>query len=194
MIISSLLCSACANTAAAVESESQIPLEQDTLGMVPDFSYAVIPQLPYIYVDQIGYRSEDKKTAFFQGTDLETAFSVLDEASGETVYEGKLYEVKELEGKTLYAGDFTWLSEEGDYVITHPKIGDSYTFTVEDSVYDKEFLVLQKSAKEYTYTSVSELTYVLANLMFIQEICDVAKVDVSFIEEKMILLLNSQDA
>jgi len=194
LIISSMLCAACAQAAPAVAEEPAVPLSQDTLEMVPDFSYAVTPQTPYIYIDQIGYRSQDKKIVFINGMNLNKTFSVQDAENGEEVYSGTLHKVKDLDGKQLYIGDFTGITVEGEYVIRHPQLGDSYEFIVEDSVYDREFLVLQKTAKEYTYTNVSDLAYLLANLMFIKEMFPDAKVDSSFIEKNVLMLLNSWDA
>lgn len=194
LIISSMLCAACAQAAPVVTEEPVVPLSQDTLEMVPDFSYAVTPQNPYIYIDQMGYRTQDKKNVFFNGSDLEGSFSVQNAENGEEVYSGKLHKIKDLDGKQLYVGDFTNLTEEGKYVITQHQLGDSYEFVVEDSVYDREFLVLQKRVKEYNYSNVSDLAYVLANLMFIKEMFGEAKVDVSFVEKSVIMLLNSQDA
>lgn len=193
LVISSLFCAACAEPAPVVETVSQIPIEQDTLEMVPDFSYVVTPQIPHVYIDQIGYRSEDKKKAYFYGTELEETFCIQDEATGEEVYSGTLHKVKDIDGKGLYVGDFSLFSRQGEYVIEHPQLGDSYEFMIEDSVYEREFFVLQKSAKEYNYTTVSDLTYVLANMMFVQEMFESEKIDISFIEKNMKMLLNSQD-
>lgn len=194
LIISSLLCTACANAEPVVEAEPQIPLEQDTLGMVPDFSYAITPQIPHIYIDQMGYRTGDKKMAFFYGEDLEETFEIRDNETEEVVYTGKLRKVKELEDKNLYVGDFSSFAKEGSYTVCHSEIGDSYEVIVDDSIYDRQFLVLQKCVEEYTYTNVSDFTYILANLMFIQELFADARVDSAFVEEKIGLLLNSQDA
>ena len=196
LIISSLLFSACADTAPAastVEMDSSIPLSQDTLEMVPDFSYVVSPQKPHVFIDRMGYRTGDKKMAFFYGENIENTFSVQETATGKEVYSGKMHKVKDIDGKHLYVGDFTGLSTEGSYVLNHTALGDSYEFIVEDSIYEHEFLVLQRSAREYNYTNVSDLTYVLANLMFIQEMFHVEEVDSRFIEEKIAMLLNSQD-
>jgi len=193
LIISSMLCAACAQAAPVVAEEPTVPLSQDTLEMVPDFSYAVTPQVPSIYIDQIGYRSQDKKSVFFKGMNLEDTFSVQDAENGEEVYSGHIHKVKDIEGSQLYVGDFSGVTEEGKYVIVQPQLGDSYEFIVEDSIYDKKFLVLQKAAKEYNYSNVSDLAYVLANMMFVKEMFNEAKVDVSFIEKNVIMLLNSQD-
>lgn len=196
LLISSFLFGGCApkSEAAVSDAEAAIPMQQDTLEMMPDFSYVVTPQVPHIYIDQMGYRSQDQKVAFFLGEDLEEIFTIEDVTSGEVVYSGKLHRVKDIDGKGLYTGNFEQVVTAGKYVVKHPKIGDSYEFVVKDTIYDSEFLVLQKRAKEYNYTNVSDLAYVLANMMFIEELFDEAKTDISFIEKNIVMLLNSQDA
>lgn len=191
--ISSLVCTACVQPKAPAEPISKIPLEQDTLEMVPDFSYAITPQHPHILIDRLGYRGEDKKKVYFYGTDLEEGFVVENAVSGEEVYSGTLHKTKEKDNKELYVGDFSALLQEGRYVIKHPVLGDSYEFVIEDSIYEQEFLAMQKIAKEYAYSGVSEFAYVLANMMFIEQMYGPEKVDASFIGENLIMLLNSYD-
>lgn len=191
--ISSLVCTACVQPTPTAEPISKIPLEQDTLEMVPDFSYALTPQRPHVFVDQMGYRSEDKKKVYFYGVDLEDGFVVENVVSGETVYSGTVHKTKEKDNKELYVGDFTALLQEGRYVITHPVLGDSYEFVIEDSVYEQEYGSMQKMAKEYAYSEVSEFAYVLANMMFIEQMYGTEMVDASFIGEKLAMLLNSYD-
>lgn len=191
--ISSLVCTACVQPKAPAEPISKIPPQQDTLEMVPDFSYAITPQIPHIFVDRMGYRSEDKKKVYFCGTDLEESFAVENAVSGEEVYSGTLRKVKEEDSKALYVGDFSALLQEGRYVIKHPTLGDSYEFVIEDSVYEQEFLAMQKMAKEYAYSGVSEFAYVLANMMFIEQMYGPEKVDASFIGENLAMLLNSYE-
>lgn len=192
LIICSLICTACTNT-AAVEAEPQAVPVQDTLGMVPDFSYAVPEQIPNIFIDSIGYCPKDKKIAYFVGTDLDGSFEVRDAATDEMVYRGILQETADKDGRTLYAGSFTGLDEAGKYYIWQEQIGDSYEFEISDSVYKMEFVVLQRLAKEYTYTNMSDMAYMLTNILFLQEMF--GNVDVDFMNMKEIIskLLYSQD-
>ncbi|MBR2401919.1 MAG: hypothetical protein IKB01_03980, partial [Lachnospiraceae bacterium] len=80
--ISSMVCTSCAQPVAMTEPVSKIPLEQDTLEMIPDFSYAVTAQYPHVFIDQMGYRSADKKKAYFWGEGLEESFVVENAVSG----------------------------------------------------------------------------------------------------------------
>lgn len=191
--ISSMVCTSCAQPVAMTEPMSKIPLEQDTLEMIPDFSYAVTAQYPHVFIDQMGYRSADKKKAYFWGEGLEESFVVENAVSGTEAFTGTLHKVKEEDGKTLYVGDFSGLLQEGNYVINHPTLGDSYEFVVKDSVYEQEFFAMEKKAKEHTYRDVSELAYVLANMMFIEQMYGPEKVDTAFINEKLTMLLHSYE-
>lgn len=192
LIICSLICTACTNTVAVEEQPQAVPV-QDTLGMVPDFSYVVPKQIPHIFVDTIGYRPDDKKVIFFRGNMEELTYEVMDLATDETVYSGTLYKIKEMDNENLYAGDFTELIQEGNYYIRHPRLGDSYEFEIASDIYEKEFKVLQRLATEYTYTKVSDAAYVLANMLFLQEMFGEERVDIAFVEDTLMMLLGSQD-
>ncbi len=193
LIICSLICTACTNT-ASVDAEMQAVPMQDTLGMVPDFSYAVEEQKPNIFIDATGYCPEDKKIAFFAGKELDGTFEVRDADTEETVYSGSLVKTADMDEGVLCAGNFSGLSKEGRYYIWQAQIGDSYEFEISDSVYEREFVVLETLAREYTYTNVSDAAYTLVNMLFLQEIFGEDGVDSLFIKEKLTELLFSQDA
>lgn len=194
LIICSLICTACTNTTEAEKQpQPQTVPVQDTLGMVPDFSYVVAEQIPNIFVDNTGYRPDDKKVAFFRGDLEEQTFDVIDLSTDETVYSGALFKTKEMNGENLYAGDFTGMVQVGKYYIRQSEIGDSYEFEIAPDIYEKEFTVLQRLATEYTYTKVSDAAYVLANMLFLQEMFGEECVDTAFVEDTLAMLLNSQD-
>lgn len=193
LIICSLICTACANTVEAEEPPQAVPM-QDTLGMVPDFSYAVPEQIPNIFIDTAGYCRDDKKIAFFAGNELDSTFEVKTADTEETVYTGKLVEAADMDGRVLYVGNFSGLDEEGEYYIRQPQIGDSYEFEISDSVYEKEFVVLERLAREYTYTNVSDAAYTLTNMLFLQEMFGEDGVDSLYIKDTLSKLMYSQDA
>jgi len=192
LIICSLICTACTNTVAAEVEPSAVPV-QDTLGMVPDFSYAVEEQAPNIFIDSTGYCPEDKKIAFFVGNGLDGSFEVRDALSDETVYTGNFVEVTVMEECVLYAGNFTGLMKEGKYYIRQAQIGDSYEFEISDLVYKKEFAVLESLAEEYTYTNVSDVAYMLTNMLFLQEMFGEEGVDSLYIRDALSGLMHSQE-
>ena len=193
LIICSLVCTACTNSAAA-EAQPQAVVVQDTLGMVPDFSYVVEEQLPNIFIDTTGYCPDDKKIAFFAGNELDGIFEVRDADTEETVYTGNFVKTSDMEGLMLYAGNFSGLTEEGDYYIWQAQIGDSYEFEIADSVYEKEFVVLESLAREYTYTNVSDSAYTLTNMLFLQEMFGEEGVDSQYVKDTLTKLMYSQDA
>ena len=193
LIICSLICTACTNT-AAVEAQSQAVVVQDTLGMVPDFSYVVEDQIPNIFIDTTGYCPNDKKIAFFAGNELDGTFEVRDADTEETVYTGNFVKTSDIEGRVLYAGNFSGLTKEGDYYIWQAQIGDSYEFEISESVYKQEFVVLESLAREYTYTNVSDSAYTLTNMLFLQEMFGEEGVNSGYVKEELTKLMYSQDA
>lgn len=173
---------------------STVPAQQDTLEMEPDFSYAVTPQKPHIFVDQTGYRSKDKKVAFFYGNEIEETFEIREKNTDLVVYSGVLNKAKDGEGKTLYTGIFTVFSEEGDYYIHHKQLGDSYDFVINDDLYEEQYKNLENRLLKEKYTDVSNQAYLLANYMFIHEMEPDKWINESYIRAKLQTLLNSQDA
>ena len=194
LIICSLICTACANTVVVEEVPPVAVPMQDTLGMVPDFSYAVPEQIPNIFIDSSGYCPEDKKIAFFAGDELDGAFEVRDADTEEVVYAGSLFEVTQKDGRTVYGGNFSGVEKEGKYYIRQAQIGDSYEFEVSKTVYQKEFQVLQRLAEEYTYMNVSDAAYMLANMLFLQEMFENVDIDSLYVQQTLSALLYSQDA
>lgn len=192
LIICSLICTACGNTAVVEETPQAVPV-QDTLGMAPDFSYAVPQQIPNVFVDSTGYCPEDKKIAFFSGNGLDGTFDVRNADTEEIIYSGSLFEVADKDGKMLYAGNFTGVEKEGKYYISQEQIGDSYEFEISSAIYEKEFVVLERLAREYTYTNVSDAAFTLTNMLFLQEMFDEVGVDTAYVQKTLSKLLYSQD-
>lgn len=115
-------------------------------------------ETPDIQINQLGYRPEDSKVAVFRGEDLDTAFTVVDTASGKTVFEGTLAagEKNKNTRETESAADFSELKTPGTYKVVGEKCGESYEFRIGDDVYDEAFdaavrmLYLQRCGMEIT--------------------------------------------
>ena len=113
---------------------------------------------PDIQINQLGYRPDDEKIAVFRGEDMDSAFSVVDVKSGETVFEGTLLagEKNNNTRETESSGDFSELKTPGTYKVVGEKCGESYEFTIGDDVYDEAFdaavrmLYLQRCGVELT--------------------------------------------
>ena len=120
---------------------------------------------------------------------MDGSFEVRDADTGETVYTGSIVEAADMDGRLLFAGDFTGLSKEGKYYIRQTQIGDSYDFEISDSVYEKKFVVLERIAREYTYTNVSDAAYILTNMLFLQEMFGEDGVDSLYVKDMLTKLM-----
>lgn len=186
----------CFNVSCALsqgQPVSTVPIEQSTLKMVPDFSYAVATQKPHIFVDQIGYRSSDKKVAFFYGNNIEETYEIREKSTDFVVYSGTLDKIKEESNKTLYKGIFTSFNSQGEYYIHHEQLGDSYDFGIVDTMYDVQYKKLENQLIKQKYKDVSNQAYLLSNYMFIAEVNKEKWINESYIRAKIQLLLNSMD-
>lgn len=194
IFIMGMLCTSCVREAETSQPVSQIPIEQDTLKMEPDFSYEVPIQQPHIRVDRTGYRNRDKKVAFFYGMDLEETFEVRDKDTDTTIYTCTLSKIRDEKDGTLYYGVFSSLEESGKYYIHQKQIGDSYSFSINNATYNSEYRQLESTLLHSEYTKVSDLAFFLANYMFVDEMFPKTWTNMSYINSKMELLLASQDA
>lgn len=98
-------------------------------------------ETPDIQVNQLGYRPEDSKIAVFRGEEVDSAFSVIDVESGESVFEGKLEAAKlnANTGEMESAADFSELKTSGTYKVVGEKCGESFEFRIGEDVYDETF-------------------------------------------------------
>ncbi len=95
------------------------------------------PYEPSIMLNQVGYRPDMQKTAVFRDVTDETAFSVVDAATGETVYTGELYGQTEdaAAEETHWYGDFSEVTAPGTYYLTCGELDASYPFAIAENVY-----------------------------------------------------------
>ncbi len=95
------------------------------------------PYAPSINIDQVGYRPDSRKVAVFRDVTNQTEFRVVNAATKEAVYTGKLENKTENSsaGETNWTGDFSSVKEAGKYYITCAGLDDSYTFEIGDKVY-----------------------------------------------------------
>lgn len=105
-----------------------------------------------IFVDFMGYAPEDKKYAYFVGDDLSESFYVLESAGNKRVFTGTLRKMgnKKSDGKSVYKGDFSEVTEPGVYYIQTAIIGQSFTFRVDENRYETQYTELKKEFLELT--------------------------------------------
>lgn len=132
-----------------VQSDYEVEMEQRE-GFVGEEAYEqsfIRPQVnSNIFVDLMGYAPEDQKYAYFAGSDLAESFYVIDSATGERIFTGKLKKMgnEMSEGKQIYKGDFSDITEPGVYYIQTAVIGQSYTFRIDPDRYRNQYEELKK--------------------------------------------------
>ncbi len=92
-----------------------------------------------ININQLGYRPQDSKIAVFSAED--SKFDVVDVKTGSVVFSGNITgNVQDAASvQTVRYGDFSALTTPGEYKIKTEKLGESFPFTIADSVYDSAF-------------------------------------------------------
>jgi len=98
-----------------------------------------------IHINQIGYRTADKKHVIVSGK--ASGFAVVDSNSGVQVFAGNLTKIgmDSDSGDVLYCGDFTEVKTAGTYYIEIPGIGQTGSFVIGDNVYEELKAGLLKS-------------------------------------------------
>lgn len=116
----------------------------------PELSYEVPVSIPGILVNQLGYITDSAKMAVFSGEEMPETFQVMDAETGKAVFWGALENrgYDESTGKYSSYGDFTELTQPGTYYIEAPMLGRSYSFLVEEDLYDSVF---EEACKQYFY-------------------------------------------
>lgn len=181
------------NNIANYSEDEQVAIKQTTLQMTPDFSYTINPQTPNLYIDQYGYRCDDKKTVFSSGIDVSEEFQVKNVETDKVVYEGKLRKTTDEDGKLILTGEFTSLKEEGTYVISHEILGESYEFIIAEDIYAELFSRFMGHIKQYMTQEQDSSSYVLANMLFTKELYPQVPIEDTYLREQMETLLLSQD-
>lgn len=95
-----------------------------------------------IFINQIGYLPENKKTLFVTGDCKGNVndFSIIDKKSGATVFTGALCATVEdaTVGEPIFTGDFSQLQAAGEYTAcVNGK--ESFSFKIEPKIYDDVF-------------------------------------------------------
>lgn len=113
---------------------------------------------PAININQVGYRTEDFKSAIFRDSSADTKFDVVNVETGEIVYTGDVAGSVQTSsaGETVAYGDFSNVREPGTYKLVAANSGESYQFVIADDVYDNistdivKMLYLQRCGEELT--------------------------------------------
>lgn len=107
----------------------------------PVVDYSVPQLLPNVLVDIRGYTIDCDKRAAVKGHELPETFRLINAETGEEVYSGKLEEITYNEELGLYTGfaGFDEYTTEGAYYLECDKLGRSYRFRIQGSLYAELF-------------------------------------------------------
>ena len=92
--------------------------------------------VPHIKTDISGYDIQDGKIAYFEGDELSDYFYVTRSDDKSRVYEGRISDSGHLtkEGKKVWTGDFSDVTEEGVFYIETPVLGRSESFVIRKGI------------------------------------------------------------
>lgn len=141
-------------TGCAAMQDEEISDTENTITSMeaePELSYEVPVSSANIFINQLGYIEESTKVAIFCGKELPEEFQVIRRDTGEIVFTGYLenkgYDYSSQEYNSY--GDFSTVCEAGFYYIEAPLLGRSYSFAIEDGLYEN---VLKEACKQYYYS------------------------------------------
>jgi endoglucanase len=133
LIAMTCLMISCGNETVA--ETAAVKTSKETLSMLEeaDLSYEVPENLPGILVDIRGYGENEKKEAIFISANLPSSFFVRSKETGLTVYTGHIKvreSTEDADGKVTGVGDFTDLTNVGEYYIEAEILGQSHEFSI----------------------------------------------------------------
>ncbi|MCR4897574.1 MAG: hypothetical protein K5891_12455 [Lachnospiraceae bacterium] len=111
-------------------------------------NYDIPYQDPGVLVDLQGYSSGAEKIAYIKSKDeLPATFALVNDETGEVVFEGTIQPDHSADGSSLLAGtaDFSIVDTEGTYRILCPIVGSSYPFVIAPGRY-RRLLLEEESA------------------------------------------------
>ncbi len=113
----------------------------NSMESTPVVDYVVPRLVPNVLVDAAGYRLGGYKRAAVKGKRLPRTFNLVDAHSGEIVFTGVLERGEYNAEQDLYSAyaDFHEWEREGSYYLECEYVGRSYTFVLEEGLYDKLF-------------------------------------------------------
>lgn len=142
LLLPTLLLTGCTplSTPAPTPPAALIKLEDH-----PILDYQIPIQTPNIITDPRGYESDSIKEIYFLGDQLPEEFHLVDTSTNETVYTGFIESILTKSGNkaedTEYNGygEFSGFTHTGQYYIECDTLGRSYTFRIEEHLYDETF-------------------------------------------------------
>ncbi len=140
-LLAAVLTTGCGKQAAVSNETTSLEQETPEADPAPNVVYEVPNVVPGALVDQNGYRTGAEKSVVFRGENLPDVFYVYNLDTDELEYTGQMRdEVTDKEtGEVTRTGYFTDLTIDGNYYIYADVIGSSYSFRIQNDLYDDIF-------------------------------------------------------
>jgi len=138
----------CGCSQKTVQNETEVQEQEAPAGEpAPTVVYDVPVSIPGTLIDQNGYRTGAEKAVIFKGEELPDVFQVYNLETNELEYTGQLRSESSYgDGESTKIGYFTDLVEDGQYYIYSDEMGSSYSFRIQNDLYDDIF---NKACKTY---------------------------------------------
>lgn len=142
-LVSVLLAGSLTGCGERVETESEKSPYAAVSGMeaTPVVDYTTPRQLPNILTDAVGYALGYEKLAAVKGRALPGEFRLIDAATEEIVFVGRIQEAEDGPESGLYRGtaEFSEFETPGVYYLECDRLGQSYRFEIRENLYGDLF-------------------------------------------------------
>lgn len=141
IFLSAALFSGCGVLQSQTEGSKNPYVAAEGMESTPVVDYSVPQLLPNVLVDVNGYTIKCEKQAAVKGYELPETFRLIDAQTGDEVFSGYLDKITYNEDLELYTGfaRFDAYTTEGSYYLECDKIGRSYRFNIQGSLYMELF-------------------------------------------------------
>ena len=166
--LSVVLYGGCGALQEEAENSNSLYTAAEGMESIPVVDYSVPRLLPNVLVDINGYTIECEKQAAVKGHELPETFRLIDVQTGEEVFSGYLDKITYNEELGLYTGfaRFDDYTTEGTYYLECDKIGRSYQFDIQGSLYTELFWEVYEplidACEDHTLTVSEALTLLTA--------------------------------
>ena len=172
LLLSVLMLPGCSDRAAIAEdavsgNSGTIPTSMETIAVL---DYAIPYQQPGLVVDRTGYSDTGNKIAYVTGETLPGRFALVEDTTGETVYEGDL-ETVNLDGVVIPGvalADFGRWQTPGTYHLECTHVGHSYSFEIREGYYQSRY----ENALAALKPRVENATASARNVMYLLQSCE----------------------
>lgn len=149
------------NEETPIEEAEEVDLSEPYYDSSEQVAYEKPTATVHILIDRNGYATADQKKVVFVGEDLADTFTVYNKDTKEAVYSGTIQKrgFDRKRNATVWEGDFSSISEAGEYYIATQKLGQSYPFVIADDTYEKRCEELLSNVCKTTISGQDDLYF-----------------------------------